>query len=179
MPRKSKKKSQQNPATVEVDVSEVYGLEKPLPVKDGERPDWTRHHELILYYTSLYIKKHLTFPSMAKLAELTGLNRETVSKHLRTYDQERRKKKYQVVLEQVVAKLAKDFQERGDARNAELLLKYVGNWRDPYSIEHSGQVDFRTAKERVNESSDDTNRVRNFVTYLNVQNDRRQLIGQN
>jgi hypothetical protein len=157
----------------------LFEVPAPLPLKKGERTDWHRNHELILYATAIYIKEHLRFPSARIVSEQTGLSREAVGKHWRTYDQERRKKKYQIALDLVVAKVVREYLKSGDARNAELLFKYVGNWRDPISLEHSGRVDFRSAMDKVDDSKDNAERVKAFVNVLQLQNDRRQLIGPN
>lgn len=157
----------------------LFDVPAPLPLKKGERTDWHRNHELILYATALYIKENLRFPSARIISERTGLSREAVGKHWRTYDQERRKKKYQIALDLVVAKVVREYLKGGDARNAELLFKYVGNWRDPISLEHSGRVDFRSAMDKVDDSKDNAERVKAFVNALQLQNDRRQLISQN
>jgi hypothetical protein len=164
----------ENPIT---ENEQVYGMDAPTPLKSGERPDWQRNHELILYHTSKFISENKRFPSARILADRTGLDKNTVYKHLQTYDANRHKKKFKIMLDRAATKLIEDYLKYGE--NAELLFKYIGDWRDPLSIEHSGTVDFRTAKEKIDDSTDNRERTGNFVKYLSLQNDRRQFIAQN
>ena len=156
-----------------------FPMPEPRVLKKGERADWLRNHELILYHSTKYLCEHLRFPSSVKLQELTGIHKETVKRHLKDYDQERRKKKYSVNLDAVTARLIKDVIETGDKGKAELLFKYVANWSERLSLEHSGRIDYRTARDKVDESKDNFEKTRSFVKLLSLQNDRRQFISQN
>ncbi len=179
--RKPKKKTLSNSDKIKAGETsaKAFPIPEPRPLKKGERADWQRNHELILYHSTRYLCKHLRFPSCVKLQELTGIHKETVSRHLKDYDQERRKNKYMVNLDAVTARLAKDVIETGDKAKAELLFKYVANWSERLSLEHSGRVDFRSAREAIDESKDNFDKTKNFVRYLSLQNDRRQFIGSN
>lgn len=157
----------------------AFPMPQPRPAKKGERPDWHRNHELILYHSTKYVCDHLRFPSCRIISGLTGIHEETVRRHLKDYDQERRKNKYTVNLDAVTARLVKDVIKTGDKGKAELLFKYVANWSERLSLEHSGRIDFRTARERVDESKDNFEKTRSFVKLLAIQNDRRQFISQN
>jgi hypothetical protein len=157
----------------------AFEMTAPRPGKKGERPDWQRTHELVLFHSTKYLCKHLRFPSCRTLAELTGLHKDTCNRHIRDYDQERRKNKYSINLDAVTARLIKDVIETGDKGKAELLYKYVANWSERLSLEHSGRVDFRTARDKIDESKDNFDKTKAFVRYLSIQNDRRQFIGQN
>lgn len=44
-------------------------------------------------------------------------------------------------------------------------------------LEIDGRVDFRTEKEKMNESKDNSEKAKNLVVYLSLQNDRREFTG--
>ena len=157
----------------------IYGIKEPTPLKKGERSDWHRNHELILYHVYYYIKEHRRFPSAQKLQDMTGIHRKTIERHLKDYDQTRRKDKFKIALEGLVAKLIDAAMTSGDKASIELAFKYVDNWSERLSLEHSGRIDFRTAREKIDESKDNFERTRNFVNYLVLQNNRLQHLGSN
>lgn len=138
-----------------------------------DRCDWIVNQGLIEDCYCNLIKESGRVPTATRIAELTGLHRETVGKHLKQFDFGRVRRRLGIALNIALGRAIENATQKGAFfKDIELLFKIGGELVD--KIEHGGQVDFRSYREKLSnddgEQGDDFERAKKLSQILVYEN---------
>jgi len=114
------------------------------------RQDWENNHWLIYDAYLQEFKQTQKPPTQTRLAELTGLNRQTIANHLRDTTLPDLIPSVKMRTMRVLHGLAKRA-EQGFASEVKLWMQIVEGWRETMGIEHSGEIGITEARQKLQE----------------------------
>jgi len=137
---------------------------------DPDRCDWVGNQSLIESKYYEHLEKLSKIPTTTWLARETGLDRKTISKHLKTFDFARVRRRMGLLLKLTLDKFASATvkEKKPFFKDVELLFKIANQLTE--KVEVTGRIDFRSYKDKLNNANDDFERAKRLSEILVSQN---------
>lgn len=109
--------------------------------KVNKNVTWETNHMLIENAYWEYLNKNNKIPSFQKIADMTGLSRITVDKHLRGATLDMLKPYFKPMTTRVIKKLGLTAEETGRAAETKLYLQVIEGFTETSKTEHKIDTD--------------------------------------